>query len=61
MEGHAQPNDIPPAGRARGWWNFGGILREVYLRKVGKLDLGDPQIDNHGGRARAQVKFGGAR
>lgn len=22
-----------------GWWNFGGILREVYLRPLGQLDL----------------------
>ena len=22
-----------------GWWNYGGILREVYLRRVGKVDL----------------------
>src|SRR4051812_14532048 len=44
VQGHASRNDIPPAGRERGWWNFGGILREVYLRKVGTLDLGDPQV-----------------
>jgi beta-galactosidase/beta-glucuronidase len=22
-----------------GWWNYGGILREVYLRRVGKVDM----------------------
>jgi beta-glucuronidase len=44
VQGHASRNDIPPAGRERGWWNFGGILREVYLRKVSTLDLGDPQV-----------------
>jgi beta-glucuronidase len=44
VQGHASRNDIPPAGRERGWWNFGGILREVYLRKVTQLDLGDPQV-----------------
>src|SRR5581483_9226797 len=44
VDGHASRTDIPPAGRERGWWNFGGILREVYLRKVGPLDLGDPQV-----------------
>lgn len=37
--------DIPPAttdarGRPRGgWWNYGGILREVYLRQVNDVDL----------------------
>jgi beta-glucuronidase len=44
VQGHASRNDIPPAGRERGWWNYGGILREVYLRRVGQLDLGDPQV-----------------
>jgi beta-glucuronidase len=44
VNGHASRTDIPPAGRERGWWNFGGILREVYLRRVGPLDLGDPQV-----------------
>lgn len=37
--------DLPPAitdarGRPRGgWWNYGGILREVYLRQVNDIDL----------------------
>src|SRR5262249_55664345 len=44
VDGRASANDIPPAGRSRGWWNYGGILREVYLRKVPRLDLGDPQV-----------------
>jgi beta-glucuronidase len=29
--------DVPP--RRALWWNWGGILREVYLRKVGGLDI----------------------
>jgi beta-glucuronidase len=56
VQGHASRNDIPPAGRERGWWNFGGILREVYLRKVTQLDLGDPQITTTIGDP-AQVTF----
>jgi glycosyl hydrolase family 2 len=44
VQGHASRNDIPPAGRERGWWNYGGILREVYLRSVTGFDLGDPQV-----------------
>ncbi len=56
VQGHASRNDIPPAGRERGWWNFGGILREVYLRKVGQLDLGAPQITTTPGNP-AQVSF----
>ncbi|MFL5826851.1 MAG: glycoside hydrolase family 2 protein [Thermoleophilaceae bacterium] len=44
VDGRETKTDIPPAGRARGWWNYGGILREVYLRRAGQMDLGDPQV-----------------
>jgi beta-glucuronidase len=39
------PLDVPNVGRRRGgryvggWWNYAGILREVYLRKVEGLDF----------------------
>jgi beta-glucuronidase len=39
------PDDIPPlaerttSGFEGGWWNYNGILRAVYLRKVRKLDF----------------------
>ena len=33
-----------PAGPGGGWWNFGGILREVYLRAVSGVDLSQVQI-----------------
>jgi beta-glucuronidase len=56
VQGRASRNDIPPAGRERGWWNYGGILREVYLREVSELDLGDPQITTTLGNP-AQVSF----
>ncbi len=32
------PGDLPP-GPSGGWWNFGGIQREVYLRSVQRADL----------------------
>ena len=32
------PGDLPP-GPSGGWWNFGGINREVYLRPVQRADL----------------------
>ncbi len=32
------PSDLPP-GPGGGWWNYGGILREVYLRTVQRADL----------------------
>ncbi|MCD6726188.1 MAG: beta galactosidase jelly roll domain-containing protein, partial [Solirubrobacteraceae bacterium] len=41
------PSDLPPQkldvrGRPQGgWWNYGGILREVYLRRVADVDLAD--------------------
>jgi beta-glucuronidase len=39
VDSRARSTDLPPGNRARGWWNFGGILREVYLRRVTALDL----------------------
>ncbi len=32
------PTDLPP-GPSGGWWNFGGLQREVYLRAVDAADL----------------------
>ncbi|MEA2424409.1 MAG: beta-glucuronidase [Thermoleophilaceae bacterium] len=32
--------DLPP-GPGGGWWNYGGILREVYLRPVTQLDISE--------------------
>lgn len=32
------PSDIP-SGPGGGWWNYGGIVREVYLRPVERADL----------------------
>jgi beta-glucuronidase len=32
------PSDLPP-GPGGGWWNYGGLLREVYLRSVQRADL----------------------
>jgi len=39
------PVDVPPAGfgvdgnPVGGWWNYGGLLREVYLRRVNRVDM----------------------
>jgi beta-glucuronidase len=35
--------DLPP-GPSGGWWNFGGIQREVYLRAVQRADLQQVQV-----------------
>jgi beta-glucuronidase len=39
------PTDFPPAGLSStgvatgGWWNYGGLLREVYLRRIDDIDF----------------------
>ena len=38
VDSRRSPSDLPP-GPNGGWWNFGGILREVYLRAVQTADL----------------------
>ncbi|MBX5468999.1 MAG: beta galactosidase jelly roll domain-containing protein [Thermoleophilaceae bacterium] len=50
VDGRESRLDIPPAGRPRGWWNYGGILREVYLRRAGPLDLDTPRVTAAPGR-----------
>lgn len=43
VDSRRAPHDVPNvAARGRyvgGWWNYAGILREVYLRKVERLDF----------------------
>jgi beta-glucuronidase len=42
--------DLPPVsktgahGIVAGWWNYGGILREVYLRRVDAIDFQSVQV-----------------
>ena len=42
--------DLPPASRpgpkgvVGGWWNYGGLLREVYLRRVEGIDFNSVQV-----------------
>jgi beta-glucuronidase len=39
------PTDFPPSGLSTtgvptgGWWNYGGLLREVYLREIDRADF----------------------
>jgi glycosyl hydrolase family 2 len=37
------PADLAP-GPGGGWWNFGGLLREVYLRTASRADLSQVQV-----------------
>ena len=43
-----------------GWWNFGGILREVYMRRVDTVDVEDvdvlPRLRRVGANARVEVR-----
>src|SRR3954451_5971524 len=43
-----------------GWWNFGGILREVYMRPVDGVDIEEvralPKLPRIGGPAKMRVK-----
>jgi beta-glucuronidase len=43
-----------------GWWNFGGMLREVYVRRVDTIDIEDvhvlPRVRRVGGPARVEVR-----
>ena len=33
-----------PPGPGGGWWNYGGIMREVYLRAVQRVDISQVQV-----------------
>jgi beta-glucuronidase len=43
-----------------GWWNFGGLLREVYVRKIDTIDIEDvhvlPRLRRVGGPAKVEVR-----
>jgi beta-glucuronidase len=43
-----------------GWWNFGGILREVYMRRIDTVDVEDvhvlPRLRRVGGPAKVEIR-----
>jgi len=43
VDNRRQPSDLPP-DPGSGWWNFGGILREVYLRAAQNADLAQVRV-----------------
>jgi beta-glucuronidase len=53
VDNHRFGTDFPPAGLSvtgqptGGWWNYGGLLREVYLRKVDGIDFNTVQVSPH--------------
>jgi beta-glucuronidase len=50
VDNKTRPKDLPPARLTvegapnGGWWNYGGILGDVYLRRVDKLDFSRVQV-----------------
>jgi beta-glucuronidase len=42
VDNRRTPLDVPPGGT--GWWNFGGLLREVYLRAIARADISSVQV-----------------
>jgi beta-glucuronidase len=50
VDSHHADDSMPPAGTsakgtpAGGWWNYGGLLREVYLRRVDRVDFASVQV-----------------
>jgi beta-glucuronidase len=50
VDNRTNRDDLPP-GKERsdgtpggGWWNYGGLLREVYMRPVGRVDVEELQV-----------------
>ncbi len=45
VDNRRKANDLPAGGvytsgaPAGGWWNYGGLLREVYLRRIDRVDI----------------------
>src|SRR3954462_550504 len=50
IDNRRYPTDFPPSNLnpkglpTGGWWNYGGILREVYLRRVDQVDFSTVRV-----------------
>jgi beta-glucuronidase len=50
VDNRRRPTDFPPSGLSTngvptgGWWNYGGLLREVYLREVDRVDFNTVRV-----------------
>jgi beta-glucuronidase len=44
LSGLPPVNRTGPGGVVGGWWNYGGLLREVYLRRVTTIDMASVQV-----------------
>ena len=64
VDNRRQPTDLPPSrvtitgAPSGGWWNYGGLLGDVYLRRINRLDFGTvgvrPILDSRAGPAHIQ-------
>ena len=64
VDNRRRETDLPPSrvtiegAPGGGWWNYGGILADVYLRRIDRLDFGDPVVrpilPQRGGPARVE-------
>jgi beta-glucuronidase len=64
VDNRRKATDLPPSvvtidgAPGGGWWNYGGLLGDVYLRKVDRLDFGNPivrpRLDDRAGPARIE-------
>ena len=50
VDNRRRPTDFPPSNLnpkgqpTGGWWNYGGLLREVYLRRIDRIDFTTVQV-----------------
>jgi beta-glucuronidase len=58
VDSRRSDTDVPP--RPALWWNWGGILREVYLRMVGALDIRGVRVtpELHHDNRRTRLRIG---
>lgn len=64
VDSRSGPLDLPAGGLDAagepdgGWWNYGGLNREVYLRRVGRAELTDVHVNSglRCGRCAADVR-----
>lgn len=54
VDDHHSATELPPSGSSGsghgyvgGWWNYGGLLREVYLRRVNGIDIEQALVVPH--------------
>src|SRR3954468_1879885 len=55
VDGRPRRSDIPPGDRPSGWWNYAGLVREVYLRRVSALEVSGLRVTAKRGQTAARV------